>query len=115
MQDFSFSLHMTIFFFQRRLVPTAGKGIMAMVCQILAPLRQGAVRHSQFTGNLGLRFLTGLQQANCLDLELFCVRLLLFLHDTCSPLCSPLFRVYPLHKGGPWSDSTRFMPKWTDK
>src|SRR5260370_20869584 len=82
---------------------TARKGIVSMVCQILAPLRQGAVRHSQVTGDLGLRFLAGLKQVYCFHLKFFRVRFLLFLHDTCSPLWSLLFRVYSLHKGGPWS------------
>src|ERR1700753_250733 len=94
---------MTVFFFQGGLMTTARKGIMTMFSQILAPLGQGAVCHSQFTGNLSLRFLTGLQKANGLNLKLFRVRLLLFLHDTGSPLWDSLFRVYSLHKGGPWS------------
>src|SRR5229473_4212572 len=94
---------MAIFFFQRGLVPTARKGIVAMCCEILTPLGEGAVCHSQLAGDLGLRFLAGLQQLYCLDLKFFRVRFLLFLHDTHSPLWSSLFRVYSFHKGGPWS------------
>src|SRR6266567_7978662 len=69
---------MTIFFFQRRLMPTARKGIVAMVCQILAPLRQGAVRYSQFTGDLGLRLPAGFDKAHRFDLEFLGGRFLLF-------------------------------------
>src|SRR5258708_26251501 len=100
---------MVIFFLQRRLMPTARKGIAAVCCKILTPLRQRAVRHSQLAGNLGLRFLAGLQQVYRLDLKLFRVRFLLFLHGTCSPLWISLFRVYSLHKGGP--GSLRFAPE----
>src|SRR3979490_2383291 len=74
-----------------------------MFREILAPLRQCAVGHSQFAGNLGLRFLAGRKKAHRLSLKLSGVRFLLFLHGTRSPLWSFLFRVYSLHKGGPWS------------
>src|SRR5260221_7692616 len=94
---------MVIFFFEWRLMPTARKGIAAVCCKILTPLRQRAVRHSQVAVNWGLRFLAGLQQVYRLDLKLFRVRFLLFLHGTCSPLWISLFRVYSLHKGGPGS------------
>src|SRR5260221_12656236 len=100
---------MVIFFLQRLLIPTARKGIAAVFCKIFTPLRQRAVRHSQLAGNLGLRFLAGLQQVYRLDLKLFRVRFLLFLHGTCSPLWISLFRVYSLHKGGP--GSLRFAPE----
>jgi hypothetical protein len=85
----------------RRLENALRKGIVAMVCQILAPLRQGAVRYSQFTGDLGLRLPAGFDKAHRFDLEFLGVRFLLFLHGTCSPLWRSLFRVSSLHKGGP--------------
>src|SRR5216683_6906830 len=86
-------------------MPTTREGIVAVFCEILAPLRQGAVRHAQLAGNLRLRFLAGLEQADRFHLKFFCVRLLLFLHGSCSPLWSFLLLVYSLHKGGPWSDA----------
>src|SRR5216683_2745381 len=84
-------------------MPTTREGIVAVFCEILAPLRQGAVRHAQLAGNVRLRFLAGLEQADRFHLKFFCVRLLLFLHGSCSPLWSFLLLVYSLHKGGPWS------------
>src|SRR6266851_3054212 len=88
-------------------MPTTREGIVAVFCEILAPLRQGAVRHAQLAGNVRLRFLAGLEQADRFHLKFFCVRLLLFLHGSCSPLWSFLLLVYSLHKGVPWSPCNR--------
>src|SRR5258708_20214073 len=102
---------MGILLFQGRLVATAREGIVAVFCEILAPLRQGAVRHAQFAGNLRLRFLAGLEQADRFHLKFFRVRLLLFLHDTCSPLWSPLsFESTPPTKVGHGQVSSRQYP-----
>src|SRR5258708_23085337 len=79
------------------------KGVRPVLYQILPPLLPGAVRHPQLAGNLHLRFLARLEEVGRFHFELLGGRFLLFLHGTCSPLWSSLFRVSSLHKGGPWS------------
>ncbi len=65
-----------MFFFQRRLMPFAGKGFFAVFGQVLAPPVDRAVRDAQFTGHLGNGLAAGLSQPHRFFFEFFGVDLL---------------------------------------
>src|SRR5437763_803507 len=81
-------------------MPTAWKGLGAVLSQLFAPLMDRRVGNAQVAGYLRDRLATGLGQLHGFALQLGCRGLLHFLHD----LCPPSERVYPklslFHKFG---------------
>ena len=62
------------------LMPTAGKGLLALFGQLLAPVIQGAIADSQVARDLAHGFAAAFDQPHRLQFELLGVRLLLFDH-----------------------------------
>src|SRR5579859_1533582 len=87
--------------FLRCLMPTAGKGLLSLLREELAPVVKRTVGDPQIAGNLGQRLAAGFHQLNRFQFELFRKRALRLLHrlvplwrtSTSSSLHSPLSRV----------------------
>src|SRR5260370_609952 len=62
------------------LMPTAGKGLLSLISQLLAPMIQGTVTDPQLPRNLAHRFATALHELDRLEFELLGVGLLLLWH-----------------------------------